>query len=64
MKLYRPQTELTPQQEMHLNVDHGLDTVEIDEDDLTEIIIGWSDEYGSSYEDLARAIINHITEQE
>ena len=47
---------------MRLNVDFGLDTVEIDEDDLTEIIIGWSDEYGSSYEELAKAIINHIKE--
>ncbi len=44
MKFYRRHIEITPKDEMHLEVDHSLESFEITEDDIWEII----DEYSRS----------------
>ena len=66
--------KITPQEKMHLQVDHGIEEVDLDEDNLIEAINPYlrkykQTAYGTMVEsermtDIARAIINHITEQE
>ena len=71
MKLYRRHLEITPQQEMHLQVDHYLDPVEITEDDIIEILFHVEEGAVSKDEDVtimevyklqARAIMDKLTE--
>jgi hypothetical protein len=38
MKLYRRHLDITPQQEMHLQVDHYLEPVEITEEEITKVL--------------------------
>ena len=38
MKLYRRDLEITPQDEMHLEIDHYLTPIEITEEEIADII--------------------------
>ena len=66
--------KITPQEKMRLQVDHYVSEVELDEDNLIEAINPYlrkykQTAYGTMVEseritEIAKAIINHITEQE